>query len=311
MAIVDVLANLKVWIAIGFVAGLLFGSIGESASTIMIVVLIIQMSVSLDGLTFRRDDLGAYSKPILWGIICCFVVNSGITIIVGSFFIPVSTAIWYGWVMLASVPSAVSVVSASLYLKGNTKATILMTSAIYIAALAVTPLICWIILGSAISPLEILKYIALFIAIPIAVSQILKRFTLPRRGKLIFINIMMALLMFLALGSNRDYIFSELNIVFWVVVVCFVRIFVLGIVMTYLLKKMGTDRDMSMIYVLFSVWKNSGMAVSLSMVLFSGMAEAAIPGVISLIMESMWFSTFISHSEKMWPRKEITVTTAK
>lgn len=308
MAIVDVLANLKVWIVIGFIAGMSFGSIGGSASTIMMIVLILQMSVSLDGLTFRRDDVKSHSKPILWGIVCCFVVNSGITILLGSLFIPVSTAIWYGWVMLASVPSAVSVVSASLYLKGNTKATVLMTSAIYIAALAITPLISWIILGSAISPLEILKYIGLFIAIPLVASQFLKRFTIPKRGKIIFINIMMASLMFLALGSNRDYIISEFNIVLWVIIVCFIRTFVLGIIVTYLLKKKGTDRDMGMIYVLFSVWKNSGMATSLSMVLLSGMAEAAIPGAISLIMESIWFSTFTSHSEKMWPRKENVVT---
>lgn len=311
MAIIDVLANLKVWIAIGFVAGLLFGSIGGSASTIMMVVLILQMSVSLDGLTFRKGDMKAYNKPILWGIVCCFIINSGITIIAGSFFIPISTAIWYGWVILASVPSAVSVVSASLYLKGNTKATVLMTSAIYVAALAVTPLISWVMLGSAVSPLEILKYILLFIAIPLVASQVFKHFTLPKRGKIIFINIMLALLMFLALGSNRDYIFSELNIVFWVIIVCFIRIFVLGVVMTYLLKKKRTERDMGMIYVLFSVWKNSGMATSLSMVLLSGMPEAAIPGAISLIMESIWFSTFTSHSEKMWPRKENVVTSAE
>ncbi len=311
MAIVDVLANLKIWIAVGFVTGMLFGSIGSSASTIMMIVLILQMSISLEGLTFRKNDMKAYSKPILWGIVCCFVINSGITIIVGSFFIPVSTAIWYGWVMLASVPSAVSVVSASLYLRGNTKATVLMTSGIYIAALAITPLISWVILGSAVSPLEILKYIALFIAIPLTASQVLKRFTIPKQGKMIFINIMMALLMFLALGSNRNYILSELNIVFWVIIACFIRTFVLGIVITYALKKKGTDRDMGMIYVLFSVWKNSGMATSLSMVLLSGMAEAAIPGAISLIMETIWFSTFTSRSEKMWPRTTDIVTTAE
>ncbi|MEA4977912.1 MAG: Na+-dependent transporter [Methanomassiliicoccaceae archaeon] len=304
MALIDVFADLKVWISLGFIAGLLFGSIGQVASSVMIIVLIMQMSVSLDGLTFRKEDMKSYRKPILWGIVCCFVVNSAITIFIGSMFIPTSTAIWYGWVMLASVPSAVSVVSASLYLNGDTKATVLMTSAIYISALAITPLISWALLGSAVSPLEVLRYIALFIAIPLVASQVLKRFSLPRRGKIVFINVMMFFLMFLALGSNRDYIISELDIVLWIILACFVKIFVLGIVATYILKKSAVSRDMGMIYILFTVWKNSGMAVSLSMVLLAGMTEAAVPCAISLIMETIWFTIFTTYSEKIWPKEK-------
>ncbi|MGE0015321.1 MAG: Na+-dependent transporter [Candidatus Methanomethylophilaceae archaeon] len=301
MALVDVLGDLKIWIAAGFVAALLFGSVGEAASTMMIIVLILQMSVSLEGLTFRKDDIKSYRKPIFWGIICCFVVNSGITILIGSLFIPHSTAIWYGWVMLASVPSAVSVVSASLYLKGDTKATVLMTGAIYIFALALTPLMTRAFLGSAVSPLEIFRYIILFIAIPIIASQVLKRFSLPRRGKIVFINIMMFMLMFLAFGSNRDYIISEIDMVVWVVIACFVKIFVLGGAVAYVLKKSGTHRDSGIAYVLFSVWKNSGMAVSFCMVLLAGMTEAAVPCAVSLIMESVWFTVFTSYSDRIWP----------
>ncbi len=303
MALIDVLGDLKVWIAAGFVAALLFGSIGEAASSIMIMVLIMQMSVSLDGLTFRKDDMKTYKRPILWGIVCCFIVNSGITILIGSLFIPSSTAIWYGWVMLASVPSAVSVVSASLYLNGDTKATVLMTSAIYVSALALTPMMTWAFLGSAVGPLEIFRYIVLFIAIPLIASQVLKRFSLPRRGKIVFINIMLFMLMFLAFGSNRDYILSELDMVLWVVIACFVKIFVLGSAVTYLLKRSGTDRDSGMTYILFSVWKNSGMAVSFCMVLLAG-TEAAVPCAVSLIMESVWFTMFTSYSERIWPTED-------
>lgn len=304
MAIVDVLGDLKVWIAFGFIAGLAVGPVGDRASTIMIIVLVLQMTVSFKGLSFVKGDMSEYGRPMIWGIVCCFLVNSGITILLGYFFIPVSTAMWYGWVMLAAVPSAVSVVSASLYLKGDTKVTVLMTGAIYIAALALTPLISWIFMGSAVSSFEILKYILLFIAVPLVGSRILKHFSLPIKGKIIFINLMMATLLFLALGSNRNYIFSQTDIIFWVILVCVIRTFVLGLSMTYLLKRKGADRDMSMIYILFSVWKNSGMATSLSMVLFTGMPEAAVPGAVSLVIESIWFSIFTSYGEKLWPRPE-------
>lgn len=304
MAVVDVLGDLRVWIAFGFIAGLATGPVVDQASTVMIIVLILQMTVSFQGLSFVKSDAYEHKKPMMWGLACCFLVNSGITILLGSFFISVSTALWYGWVMLAAVPSAVSVVSASLYLKGNTKATVLMTGAIYFSALLLTPLISWIFIGSAISPLEILKYIILFIAVPMIGSRILKRFSLPVKGRIIFINMMMAALLFLALGSNRDYIVSQTDMIFWIVLVCVIRTFVLGTLLTYLLKRKGVNRDMGMIYVLFSVWKNSGMATSLSMVLLTGMAEAAVPGAVSLVLESVWFSIYTGYGEKIWPRSD-------
>lgn len=304
MTVVDLLSDLRIWIVLGFIAGLAVGPVGSHASTIMIIVLILQMTVSFEGLSFVRSDASKYGKPIMLGLVCCFLVNSSITILLGSLFISVSTALWYGWVILAAVPSAVSVVSASLYIRGNTKATVLMTGAIYLAALILTPLISWIFIGSAVSPLEILKYILLFIVIPLAASQLLKRFSFPVKGRIVFINITLATLLFLALGSNRDYILSQTDMVFWIILVCVIRTFVLGTLMTFLLKRRGTDRDMGMIYVLFSVWKNSGMATSLSMVLFTGMVEAAVPGAVSLVIESIWFSTFTSYGERIWPRSD-------
>ncbi len=305
MGIIDILSNLKVWIVFGFVAGILIGPVGgDYTSTIMLIVLILQMTVSFEGLEFVKNDFMKYKKPMILGMVCCFLVNSSITILMGSMFISVNTALWYGWVMLASVPSAVSVVSASLYLGGDTKATVFMTSAVYLSALIITPLISWIFIGSAIGPLEILKYILLFIGIPLIASRILKRHALPAKGRIIFINVMMGTLLFLALGSNRDYMFSQPDIILWVILVCLIRTFVMGALMTYMLKHRGVDRDMGMIYVLFSVWKNSGMATSLSMVLLSGMPEAAVPGAVSLIIETVWFSAFTSYGEKIWPHSE-------
>src|SRR5690554_4976303 len=103
MTLADILADLKLWVVIGIVAGLLVGSIGDSAATVIIIVLIMQMSVSFEGLSFKRKDMREYSRPVILGIVCCFIINSGATLLLGSLFIPTSTAIWYGWVMLAAV----------------------------------------------------------------------------------------------------------------------------------------------------------------------------------------------------------------
>lgn len=301
MTLRERLSDLRIWIILGLVGGLAVGPLGKHVPVIIMAVLILQMSIALEGTEYARGDTGKYGKSVFLGILCCFVLNAGIIVLVGSMFIPRSTAIWYGWVILASVPSAVSIVSAPLYIGGKTEEAFLTTIGIYLTALAATPLITWIFIGTAVNPLEILKYIVLFIAIPFAASRIITKLSPERSTKVISINVLFFLLLFLSLGSNRDFILTEPDIVFWVVVACFFRIFVFSALMIFTLKKAGLSREKGITYVLFSTWKNSGMSISLCMILLAGMSEAAIPCVISLIIESLWFSLFTRYNRKLWP----------
>ena len=296
MALLNVLEDIKVWIAVAIVLALVFGFGSPDASTIMMLALIAQMAVALDGIRFSRSDFGTYRKPILVNLVCCFGICTGFTLLTGLFFID-NQALWTGWVMLSAVPCAISVVPSALFLKADPKLAV-----IYVIAIALTPLITHTLIGNSVNPLEVLRYILMFILIPFVLTIPIKRLHLKQAPKTLFINLMMFILVFVGLGSRQEFVFSEPMIVLSLVVACMFRIFLVSTVFVLAMKKLGCDRDNSLNYVTFCYWKNSGMSASLTMGLFAAtMPEAVLPCVVSLIVEAVWFAILTKYIDRMWP----------
>ena len=200
MALLNVLEDIKVWIAVAIVLALIFGFGSPDASTIMMLALIAQMAVALDGIRFSRSDFGIYRKPILVNFVCCFGICTGFTLLTGLFFID-NQALWTGWVMLSAVPCAISVVPSALFLKADPKLAVLSLTVIYVIAIALTPLITHTLIGNSVNPLEVLRYILMFILIPFVLAIPIKRLHLKQAPKTLFINLMMFILVFVGLGS--------------------------------------------------------------------------------------------------------------
>ena len=304
MPLMNVLSDVKVWVILGIVLALAIGFDNPDAATILMLVLIAQMTVSLDGISFCRRDLKDYDGQILMCVLSCFLVNTGLTLITGLFFID-NTQLWYGWVMLSSVPCAVSVVTASLFMKGDTKLSVLGLTVVYMVAIGLTPLITHLLIGDAVNPLEILRYILMFIAVPFILTVPLKRLHLKRGPKVVFINLMMLLMVFISLGSRRDYIFGEPETILWIIVACSLRIFAFSIILVFLLKRSGVPRDSGIVYLVMGVWKNSGMSISMTMALLGAtMPDAVLPCVVSLVMEAAWFAVMSNLIDRLWPPSE-------
>ena len=145
-----------------------------------------------------------------------------------------------------------------------------------------------LLLGDAVDPLEILRYIALFIVIPVILSRPLKYLHLTRNMKVPVINFMMALMVFLSVNANHSYIMDNVSFVLTVAVVVIARIAVLHLVTRFIVKRIGFGRDTTIVYLVIGVWKNTGLSVSMAMILLA--PEAVIPCFLSMIFESLWFS---------------------
>lgn len=301
MPLVNVLCDVKVWILLGIVLALGVGFDNPNASTILMFVLIAQMAVSLDGIQFRKDDFKHYDKEIVISLLCCFGFNTILTLACGLMFID-DSHLWTGWVMLSSVPCGVSVVVASLVMRGDTKMCVLSLTVIYLCAIALTPLITESLLGDSVNPLEVLKYIVMFIAIPFALSFVVKRLHIKPTPKSIFINLMMLCMVFIGLGSRRDFIFSDSDVVLLLIGACLIRIFAASFILLYMMKRFGVKRENAAVYLPMAAWKNSGMSISMTMALFAAtMPDAVLPCVVSLVMEAVWFAVMSKAIEKIWP----------
>lgn len=305
MALISALSNIRIWIVLGIICALLIGSVGDIASTLIVVVLIIQMTLSMDGLTFSKDTIRENKRSILISFLACFGICTITALLVGSLFINSYPEIWKGWVMLAAVPCAVSVVTMSFYLKGNTAMCVISLAVIYVIALLMTPLITRTLIGESVSVLKIFSYVILFVAVPIAASIPMRKVKMNRATKVILINISMFLLVIFTLGQNRDFIFSEPMLLIMVALASVVRIFVVGMIVLYFLKKYSKSRENSMVYLPMAVWKNSGLAATLCFVILGSATEAAVPCVISLMIELIWFAVISNYIEKTWPERTL------
>ncbi|MDR0778344.1 MAG: Na+-dependent transporter [Methanomassiliicoccaceae archaeon] len=295
----NIITDIRPWIVIGLIVGLIIGDTGE-APTVAMVTLVIMMCVSLHGLDFNRSDLKKNRKEVILGILICYGVAGGVTLLVGSFY---SHDLWLGWVMIAAVPCAISVTSGTLILKGNTKLAMITVTAIYLIALAMTPIMTKVFIGEAISPFEVLKYVALFIVIPFIVSVPLRKVAINANVKAVSINIMFFVLVCITFGANREFIFSEPKTVLWVVAGCLVRIIAVASVMEIVLRWMRTKRDSRIPLVLMSIWKNSALAMSMTMILIST-TESVLPSALSLPLEMIWFMVLIWYYQKRCPPEE-------
>ncbi len=292
--------DVRLFIAAGIVLALCIGSVGDSVATLSIGVLILQMTASIHGMHIGKDEFHSDIKPAFISLVCCFGICTGSALLMGLLFMN-DTSLWYGWVMLSAVPAGVSVVTLSLIMKGNMGMTMISMVLVYACALAITPLMTYLFIGDAISPLEILKYIVLFIGIPVLLNIPLGKVSIQRKYKVTFINFMMMLLVVLALGNNRDFILAHLDMVGLILAACVFRTFVVGSLILYILRRKGIRRDNTVVYTGYAVWKNSGLAASLCMILLVAYPTAALPCAVSLVTESVWFALTSKAVATHWP----------
>lgn len=289
----NLLTDVRPWILTGLAAAFIIGDTGH-APIIATITLMAMMCVSLHGLNFCKADITEKKKELVAGIFVCYAVAGAAALFVGSFY---DHDIWMGFVMIAAVPCAISVTSGTLILRGDTKLAMISAAVIYIAALAVTPIITFILIGDAVSPLEVLKYVALFIIVPFAVSVPLKRYRVSAKAKAVSINVMFLILITITFGANREYILTEPETVLWVVAGCLVRIVIVAVSMELLLRRMKVMYGSRIPLVLLSIWKNSALAMSMTMLLI-GMTESVLPSALSLPLEMLWFMVMIWYCGK-------------
>ena len=282
--------DLRVWIAGALVLALLSGTIDVPFSTLIVIALMIQMALSMDGLRLSPGDLIENRRAAIRSLVMCYVINTGVTLGIGSVFLFGYEAMWHGWVLLASMPCAISVVTAAILVKGDLNAAVIAVAATYIAGLLLTPLISFVFLGNAVSPAEIFKYIILFIAIPAAASVPLGKLHLSRNVKVPVINFMMALILFLSVNSNRGYIIAYPLAIAAVLIAAAARLGLLSVISKKLNRIAGIEGRSSAVYLVLCVWKNTGLSISMCMVLLADTPESVIPCFVCMIIESLWFS---------------------
>lgn len=290
MKLMDALMDLRIWVISAIVISLLIDTVDVPSSTLIIVVLMVQMTLSMDGLKLSLKDIKENNRDAIISVLMTYVLNTLVTLFIGALFLPVNEAIWYGWVMLASMPCAIAVVMAAVITKENLNVSFVGVTATYVVGIVVTPLLSFALIGDAVNPLEILKYLILFIVIPLILSRPLERFNLPRTVKVPIINLMMFIMIFLSVNSNRGFLIDDVTFAGLILIVAIFRVVMLSVLSHFALKAVKVPNDRRTTMMVMGVWKNTGLSVSMSMLLLASTPESVIPCFMSMMVECIWFS---------------------
>ncbi|MBR1973490.1 MAG: hypothetical protein IKA33_02305 [Candidatus Methanomethylophilaceae archaeon] len=290
MKLMDALMDLRIWVISAIVISLLIDTVDVPSSTLIIVVLMVQMTLSMDGLKLSLKDIKENNRDAIISVLMTYVLNTLVTLAIGALFLPVNEAIWYGWVMLASMPCAIAVVMAAVITKEDLNVSFVGVTATYVVGIVVTPLLSFELLGDAVNPLEILKYLILFIVIPLILSRPLERFNLPRTVKVPIINLMMFIMIFLSVNSNRGFLIDDVTFAGLILIVAIFRVVTLSVLSHFALKAVKVPNDRRTTMMVMGVWKNTGLSVSMSMLLLASTPESVIPCFMSMMVECIWFS---------------------
>ncbi|HTY46713.1 MAG TPA: hypothetical protein VMB46_03500 [Methanomassiliicoccales archaeon] len=282
-----ILGNSAIMMTLSFIVAMATGGfpdwIGLTNSNIAMLSLMVMMSLSLTNLKLRGLKLGSHTSPILRSFALSFGIGSGILILAAFLF---QGDLRSGWIIVAAVPSAVSVVPFCYLMRGELESTLVSSAALYIAALALTPLLTLAFLGHAVDVVLLLTYVGLLILLPMGLSRPLRRLNIAQDDKAAGINVAFFALIVAVAGPNRQVFFNDWTLLSGLLAVAIFRVFAVGMIWNWYLRRKSTPRARVVPEVLFITHKNTGMAATLALALIG--PAAAVPATVCAVIDITW-----------------------
>jgi BASS family bile acid:Na+ symporter len=294
----DFLGNNALVMVCAFILAMIFGGFPEAYphmnKDVAMAALMVMMSFSLCSLKLKDQKIRDHRRAVRNAFLLSFVLSTGTTIAMAYLF---EGDIRNGWILIAAVPSAVSVIPFTLILRGDLEGTLVATTALYLIALVLTPLITLMFIGQAVSVMTLVWYVALLLAVPIVVSRGLRVVDIKPYNRSIVINLSFAALVIAVAGSNRGVFFGEPSLLVALLAVSVIRTFGIGLLVVAIDRRRAVQRERMVPETLFATHKNTGMAAALAIALLG--SAAAVPATLSMTVDIAWL---IYVSRFLYPR---------
>jgi len=275
------------------IVALAFGGFPEDLpltnGNIAMLSLMVMMSLSLTNLRLRGLNVTNHAPAVARAFLLSMVMASGATVLIAFLF---QGDLRAGWIIVAAVPSAVSVVPFTYLMKGDLEPTLVSTAVIYVAALAFTPLLTFLFLGEAVNIAVLLTYVGILLLLPMFISRPLRQLNIDPKDRTAIINVAFFILIVAVAGPNRDIFFTDWKLLAALLAAAVLRIFGIGLLWDRYLRRKKVQRGRRVPEVLFSSHKNTGMAATLAIALMG--PEAAVPATVCAVVDIAWL-IFLSH----------------
>ena len=286
-----IILNRNFILVLAVILGLLIGDWATLLKDYTFYILAIVMTFSTTGISTKAMfPLKEMFVPMLLGSFLNYVVF-GVVIISVSYWLMPTPELFLGFVVIASTPPGVAVIPFSHILDGDLKYAIVGTLGAFISSLFFAPLIVSLFsnVDGGIDPLQLFITMVQLVLLPLLISRLLlwepiKPTVEKIRGRIVDWGF--ALIIFTAVGLNRQVFFSNFDILLLVSLVLFIGIFGLGWFYEWFSKKIGISAPVAVTQNLLVTIKSSGFAVVTALTLFG--TEAAIPSAVMAIFVLMY-----------------------
>lgn len=279
----DVVQNHSIMMTLALATGIAIGGFPAMTKEISMGALALLMTISLTNIRFTDAKVAGLSRDAVMMLVLNYGCLSGIILLMGSFF---EDKLWWGWVLMAAAPSAISVVPFTSILGGSTHKALFSTSVNYLSALMIMPVMSLALIGSAVSVMSLVTSLLLLIVLPIVASRVLMRRTIEKTTRTTITNLSFFVLIFAVAGSNREAFLNDFSMVAMISVACLIRTFGTGFLSELILRRLRMTKKDRIHIVLFSSYKNLGLTATLAIALFEPVV--AIPATICIMFEVIW-----------------------
>jgi BASS family bile acid:Na+ symporter len=295
MRLGEVLESYSIMMALGLTIGLLVGGFPILTKEISMAALAVLMTLSLSNVRLGETRNMAHAKDAVLALLLNYGMLTAVILAMGMMF---TEKLWWGWILMAAAPSAISVVPFTSIAGGRTSKALFSTAVNYILALGLMPLITLVLIGSSVSVVDLVVSLVLVIVLPMLLSRGIMRMNLKKRDLSISMNLSFAVLIFAVAGANREAFYEEPWIVLAVSVASLVRTFGTGLGTEFILRARGIPKADRIPNVLFASYKNLGLTATIAIALFEPIV--AVPATICIVFEVVWaifFVRFYEHVE--------------
>ncbi|MFT4311157.1 MAG: hypothetical protein ACMXX7_00870 [Candidatus Woesearchaeota archaeon] len=269
---------------LAIILGLLLPEIALRMQFIVVPLLIIMMTVSIKDIAFRHITLKD-TEEITGFVLLNYILLGGLYISLAFF---LESPYKEAMIILGLMPPSVGVISLSKILHGNLKISFLTEFVSYAVAILLIPIASTFLFGEGFDFLKVLEVVVLIIIIPYILSRFIHNYETKHPKKhdytKIIINICFSLTFFMIIGINREFIF-DFTAFYKIYLILILLKFGFGTLMYYIFRHKLKKED-TVLLVLFSTFKNGGMAIAFTILLFG--SSATIPFAINGITTSIY-----------------------
>ncbi|MBN1989534.1 MAG: hypothetical protein JW783_09070 [Bacteroidales bacterium] len=281
-----IIVNRNSILVFAVIMGLAFGGFAEHVKSFNVYILAITMTFSMTGLNLKvLNKFSKVATPFIVGIFLNYIVFGAVVMLIAWLLMP-TEQLFYGFVVIAAAPPGVAIIPFSYILRGKVEYAIVGVTGAFVGSILFAPLYVRLFANhSGINPLDLFFTMISLVLIPMVISQILRVKPIlgvveKVRGRIVDWGF--ALLIFVAVGVNRQVFFSDPTILLLVSVALFLSTFGLGFVFDYLSIKIGTESAIRVPQNMLVTIKSSGFSVFTALTLFG--KEAAIPSAVLAVM---------------------------